>query len=736
MPEQRPPTSRRPLYRRFAAAVLAIAGGALAGGVLLWLVRPFPEEMLERRPPSSTLVVDRHGEPLRVFLGADGSFSLWVPLADFGEWLPQAIVAAEDKRFREHCGIDPVALLRALWQNASHLRRISGASTLSTQVIRLAQPRPRVLRTKFAELFLATQMERCHTKDEILEQYLNRAPFGGNFIGAEAASRRYFGKRARDLSLAEAALLAGLPQSPTRHRPDLHPESARRRRSYVLGRMLELGMIDETRRADADAEPLPTRLLPLPFQAPHFCGSLSRVWGGTPPGGTVRTTLDLATQRLAEEALRTRVAELAGVDSGALLVLRTDNRETLAWVGSPDFANRRAAGQVDHALAWRSPGSALKPFAFAQALDRGRLHPALALPDVPRQYGGFAPGNFDGTFRGVVPAREALVQSLNIPALDLVEDCGVDTFLTLLHGFGVWERTRRTRERNGLGVVLGNSEVRLADLAAAYARLGSLAAGDTSGPVSSAAAWITLDMLSGDERAFVETGSYADVKRRRAAWKTGTSAGFRDAWTIAVTPSHTVAAWIGNSDGRPALPLVGIEAAAPLVFRVLRQLPVPADAPEWFARPDSVEERPVCPVSGDRPGPHCPPAVPDLVIRETTLQPPCEVHRDDDGDGRAEEHWPPDIEAFRAGRAGRETAAARPAILFPAPDAVLHPGADGSSLAFRARGAGTLWWFLDGAFLAEADAAEPIAWPPVPGSHSLRCCDASGASATVSFEVR
>ena len=708
----------------------------MSGGAALWYARPFPEEILERRPCSSTLVVDRHGEPLRVFLGGDGSFCLWVPLADFGEWLPQAIVAAEDRRFREHVGVDPKALLRAIWQNATHMRRISGASTLSTQVIRLAQPRPRILRTKFVELFLATQMERRHTKDEILEQYLNRAPFGGNFTGAEAASRRYFGKRARDLSLAEAALLAGLPQSPTRHRPDIHPESARRRRSYVLGRMLELGMITEQERAAAESEPLPGRLLPYPFLAPHFCTGLARAWGDTPPGGTLRTTIDLGTQRLAEEALRTRVSELAGVDSGALLVLRTDTRETLAWVGSPDFGDRRAAGQVDHALAWRSPGSALKPFAFALALDQGRVHPASAMPDVPRQYGAFAPGNFDGSFRGVVSAREALVRSLNTPALDLVEACGVDAFLGVLHDFGVWERAPRTRERNGLGVVLGNSEVRLADLAAAYARLGRLAGGDTNGPVSSAAAWIVLDMISGDERAAVETGSNADVARPRAAWKTGTSAGFRDAWTVAVTPAYTIAAWLGNSGGRPSESLVGIEAAAPLVFRVLRQLPSPAGTPAWFERPGAVEERAVCPVSGARPGPFCPGTAVDWAIRGITPQPPCDVHRDDDGDGRAEEHWSPAVEAFRAGRVGRGAVAARPAILSPAPDAVLHPADEGADLAFRARGSGTLWWFLDGVFLSEADASEAVPWRPVAGGHTLRCCDSSGASAAVSFEVR
>ena len=741
-PRQSPPAPRRRMrafLRRTAAILACLAGGALLGVALLWAFRPFPEECLQRRPPQSTLLIDRHGNPLRVFLGSDGSFSLWVRLEDFGEWLPGAMIAAEDKRFREHCGIDLKALLRAMWQNTSNLRRISGASTISTQVIRLAQPRPRVMSTKFIELFLATQMERVHTKDEILEQYLNRAPFGGNFTGAEAASRRYFGKRACDLSLAEAALLAGLPQSPTRHRPDIHPDSARKRRSYVLGRMLTLGMITEEQRAAAEEEPLPEKIAPYPFLAPHFCNGVADTWGDTPPGGTVRTTLDLDVQLPAEKALRERVGELSGVDSGALVVLRTDTRETLAWVGSPDFGDRAASGQYDHTLARRSPGSALKPFAFALALDQGRITPATALPDLPRQYGVFAPGNFSGTHGGVASAREALVQSLNSPALHIVEMCGVDEFLKTLDGFGIWPFSERTKERNGLGVVLGNSETRLADLAAAYARLGRLAAGSTNGPVSSAAAWITLDMLSGDERAEAETGSQADVRRVRAAWKTGTSAGFRDAWTVAVTPTYTVGVWLGNSGGRPSVSLVGIDAAAPLVFRVLRQLPQAPGTREWFDRPEGVEERSVCAVSGLRPGPHCRTLASTWAIRGTTLQTVCDIHRDADGDGEPEEVWPAAIAAFRAGERERGTVAARPVILSPAPDSVWYPGpADASSgkLPLRARGRGTLWWFLDGEFLAEADASEPVPWKPVPGRHELRCCDASGASASVSFEVK
>lgn len=258
--------------------------------------------------------------------------------------------------------------------------------------------------------------------------------------------------------------------------------------------------------------------------------------------------------------------------------------------------------------------------------------------------------------------------------------------------------------------------------------------------MSAAAAWIVLDMLSGDERAEVETGGSSAGKRRRTAWKTGTSSGFRDAWTCAVTPAYTLCVWLGNPDGRPAQALVGIEAAAPLAFRILRQLPLGPSAPDWFAKPADVIERNVCAASGLRPNPDCPIRIPTWAIRNVTLQRLCDVHRPDaDGDGAPEEVWPANIEAFRRGAATRGTVAAAPAILSPAPDAVLCAGpfdAGDGRLPFRARGTGTLYWFLDGEFLAEAPAAEPVLWRPVPGHHTLRCAAADGTAAECAFEFR
>lgn len=691
----------------------ALLFGALLGLFGLWLFRPFPHDCLEQKPPQSTLITDRYHTPLRVILGSDESFSLWQPLDAFGEWLPKALIAAEDKRFPQHCGVDFVALSRAFFQNLIFMRRISGASTISTQVIRLAQPRPRVLSTKIAELFLATQMERLYSKDQILEQYLNRAPFGGNFIGAEAAARKYFGKHARDLSIAEAALLAGLPQSPTRHRPDIHPGSARARRTYVLERMLDLGSISHDQFLEAQQAPIPLRLLPYPFFAPHFCDMLSLRWGTNPPPGEVQTTLDLSLQSLSEKTLRAHVNSLPEVHGGAALLLHTPTQQVLAWVGSPDYSNLDHAGQFDAVLAWRSPGSALKPFAYALALDQGRITPASILPDLPRQYGAFTPGNFDGSFRGSVSARDALVLSLNAPALHLVALCGIDPFLQTLSSFGIHSLHTRSREHNGLGAVIGNSEVRLYDLTSAYAALANCISNTNSPPISPPAAWITLDMLAGDERSLTETGSLQPQPfRPRTAWKTGTSAGFRDALTIATSPTYTLGIWLGNPTGRPAPALVGIEAAAPLAFQILHSLPTPPETPLFFPQPPSVQERRVCPTSGLPPGPLCSSTIPTWAIQGISSPTPCKAHNPT-----------PSTPSL--------------AILSPAPNATLQSGplnAGGGTLPLRARGSGHLYWFLDHAFLADAPASEPILWTPTPGTHTLRCVSSNGASDEISFQ--
>ncbi len=727
----------------------------------IWKQVPEPSEWLCRRP-TTTVLTDRRGQPLRVVLAEDGQDCRWLPYSEMGPWLGPALIAAEDGRFYSHPGVDPLAIGRALLQNLARGRVVSGASTISTQVVRLAQLRARTYRTKLIEALMALKMERRLSKERILEEYLNRAPFGGFFVGAQAAARRYFGKDARELTLGEAALLAGLPQSPARYRPDRNLDRARRRREYVLRRMVRCGFITEAQHAEALAQPLAIQQRNYPLIAPHFAERARSNAPPEAPGSTIRTTLDPAVQRLAEDALRRRVAALRpdGVRGGAVVVLEVASGAVRALVGSPDPDDRRAAGQVNAALAPRSAGSTLKPLLFAQAFDEGRLTPGTVLADVPRLYPDYAPENFDGEFRGRVTARSALLDSLNIPALDLAREIGVERFHQRLRAFGFSTLTRSSASY-GLGLALGNGEVTLLDLTNAYA---AIARGGEFRPaiwfedeqpalatavVSAEAAWLVSDILSDPERTPPSAVPSSAARLPSVAWKTGTSSGFRDAWTVAWNPEYVVGVWMGNPDGAASPALVGGEAAAPTAWEIFRMLYPRGDAPA-FARPPGLHRCEVCAVSGRAAGPQCPTVAADWSIAGATRHQPCRVHiRQADGPRTAtDEQWPEDIAAFLdRGRVRRSAATASTEI--PSPPNIVSPkpgspyrrwlpgnGAEQSlPLIAEARGAERLWWFADGEALGSARPGEPVWWPAPPGRHRLVCSDAAGVRAQIEIVV-
>lgn len=691
--------SRKKLLRGFG-------WGALVGLLLFavaWVCFPFPKEELALYP-SATILLDGTGNPLRMQLGPhDTDCRLRYHPNVTNDWIGKAVVAAEDQRFWSHCGVDPLALTRAIGQNIWGHRVVSGASTLSTQVIRLMHPRRRTLLAKGIEVFRALQLETVLDKRLILEQYLNRAPFGANLVGIEAASRRYLGKEPGDLSLAEAALLAGMPQSPSRLRPDRFPARARKRQQYVLDRMLALGMITAMQRTDALGQPIVLRKDAYPFRAPHFCDLLLDEWQTST--GThfrtpvVQTTLDPVLQRMAEEALR-RHSELLrreNVFGGAIVILDVKTGAVRALVGSPDYRDLAHAGQVNGAASPRSAGSTLKSFAYAMALDQGRITPAAMLADVPRTFKDYTPVNFDGTFSGPVTTRTALMMSLNIPALTLVEQIGEHEFLTELRklGFGT---LGKDAAHYGLGLALGNGSVRLIDLANAYACLarggewlpyrlreedrgkGALECRPGLSPrrcdapttegrptkienegvrmFSPEASWLIADMLSGDERAANTTGHRADVRLPRVAWKTGTSSGFRDAWVVGFNPDYVVAVWLGNPDGRPSPALVGARSAVPVMWDLIRQMYPANDAP-WFAMPPGIKKRQVCAVSGEPVGSYCSATVDDWAIAGVSLAKPCDVHRlrqvkdavTGEFHAQVVEEWPAEIRSFLQKRA-------------------------------------------------------------------------------------
>jgi penicillin-binding protein 1C len=742
--------SGRSRWRKVAWGVLFAA--AIGAGAL-WvaaLALPFPLERLEEYPAARVLT-DHAGRPLRIRLGPGDTDCRPGYRPDREDWIVRAIVAAEDRRFWTHPGVDVAALLRAVRQNATSFRRVSGASTLTTQVIRLVEPRRRNLWSKAVEAFRAVQLERALDKTEILAQYLNRAPFGSNIEGIEAAASRYFGKTARELSLAEAALLAGIPQSPSRLRPDRHPARAAQRRQYVLDRMLACGEITPREHAEAQGQAVAVRRTAYPFRAPHYCESFAvrerTAWRGL--DSVVRTTLDGDLQEALEEALR-RHAGSAGssVRGAAAVILEVRTGNLLALVGSPDY-HGPAAGQVNAAGAPRAAGSTLKPFAYALAMDRGRLGPRTVLADVPSLYKDCEPENFDSSFRGLVTARDALILSLNLPAIGVERLAGQARFHQTLLALGL-DTLSRPSAHYGLGLVLGNGEVRLLDLANAYA---CLARGGLYRPVrtladapvgparrvfSPEACWLVSEILGGDERAMDATGHAVDARLPPLAWKTGTSAGFRDAWTVAYNPEVVIGVWMGNPDGSSSGRLVGRTAAAPLVWDIFRRLYPDNDGP-WFRRPPGIRSRDVCAESGAEPGPYCPRRVEEDCIEGVTLREVCPVHRPG-----GEERWPAEIAAFlnarRApGPAGADAPALR--ITSPARDSVYRLlsslPADSQRLVLDAAHGNPvpLHWFVNDRYLGESRPGAPLLWPMERGAFQIVCSDGGGRSDRVRITV-
>lgn len=720
-------------WRRRALTAAAAAALAVAA-ITLHALRTYPREGLARYP-GSVRILSCDGQPLRVQPGAEGVLCLPVPLDQTGEWTARALVAAEDKRFFRHHGVDPVALARAAVLDVVCRRVVSGASTLSTQVIRLVRPRRRTLATKAIEALQALRMERLLTKSAILEQYLNRAPFGANLVGVEAASRRYFGKAARDLSLGESALLAGLPQSPTRLRPDLHPAEALRRRDYVLRRMQRLGQITPAQRRAAQRPPELVARPRLPFEAPHFC-DLVLARGGR-EGGEIRSTLDPRLQSITDGALARRALDWrrAGIGGGAVVVIDVRTGAVRALSGSPDFFDGGRAGQVNGATARRSPGSALKPFVYAMAFDQGLATPGTVLRDEPRRYRDYDPRNFDGDFQGRVTVRRALVESLNIPALALTEAVGTERFLSRLRALGL-TTLQRSPDYYGVSLALGTAEVRLLELADAYAclaRLGdyvpcriaeSAPRADAVRLFSAEAAYLVADVLGGEERALAVIGHEADARLPRVALKTGTSTGCRDAWSVAYNPEYVVGVWAGNPDGAPAPALKGIEIAAPLAYEVFRQLYPEGDAP-WFARPAGIGARAVCAETGRVPDADCDCTVEDLYIRSVSDSALCACKR-------AESVNPTALaEPRRRGpRIRRPCDQAQYRLCSFAPGTQAIPLEAGGGAP-----AEPLYWFVDGAPLATATAGAQLLWTLERGRHVIACSDALGRSDRVTLLV-
>src|SRR5690554_6686710 len=567
---------------------------------LLALDLPFPPPLPAARDTSS-VVVARDGTPLRAFADAEG---VWRHPADPEAVSPlylEALLTYEDRWFHRHPGINPVALARAGWQWLRAGRIVSGGSTLTMQVARILEPHSRTPWGKARQMLRALQLEVHLSKREILGLYLERAPFGGTIEGVEAASWAYLGKPASRLSRAEAALLAVLPQAPSRLRPDRHPGRARVARDKLLERMVAQDAWTRAEVDDARIEPVVSRALRQPMHAALLA---QRLRSADPAAERIESTIDAGLQRMLEERVAAYFAGLPERTSAALLVVDNATMEARVYIGAAEFGDRARLGHVDMVRAWRSPGSTLKPFLYGMALDDGLIHSASLMVDAPQSFHGYRPGNFGTSYSGPVSAAEALRRSLNVPAVDLLDRVGPGRFAARLDHAGIRLRFPRGAAP-GLPLILGGTGATLEDLVGAHA---ALARDGRAGRVrltadapmlerrlmSPGAAWIVAETLASNPRPGERTDTFDLRDRPRVAWKTGTSYGFRDAWALGATRRHTVGVWVGRPDGTPLPGQYGAITALPLLFEVIDSLPRAGGDGLPLPPPSGVERREVC----------------------------------------------------------------------------------------------------------------------------------------------
>ncbi|MCB1477699.1 MAG: penicillin-binding protein 1C [Rhodobiaceae bacterium] len=562
-----------------AAAGLMTLAAVPAGVSGYYAFRSVPDPVVAA-PVTSSLVLDRRGTLLSPFLTQSGHWRLPVTAADVDPDYIRLLLAYEDKRFRAHKGIDWRAGIRAAWQMATHGRIVSGASTLTMQVVRLTgEENSRSLSGKFRQAVQAMRLEKRLSKDEILQRYLLRAPFGGNIEGVRAASLAWFGKEPRHLTLAESALLVALPQSPEARRPDRDPEAALAARNRVLDRALEAGTFSAAEIEYAKSQAVPDRRRPMPNHAPLT--SLAAI-ADQPQGSGIRLTLDANLQTRLEELALSAARGWGGKTTAAIVAVDNATGDVIARIANAAYGSTERRGAVDMASAIRSPGSTLKPFVYAMAFEAGHARPATLIDDKPTRFGAWTPENFSDTWRGTVSVREALQHSLNVPAVLMMERVGPARFAARLNDTGhPLQLPEGTRP--GLPVILGGAGTTLEDLASLYAglarggdvpvlklRFGEAGASGEKPVTTRAVSWMIANILR-------EAPAPDHAASGRISFKTGTSYGYRDAWAIGFDKRTTIAVWIGRADGAPVPGLIGREAAAPILFDAFARLDRPLE---------------------------------------------------------------------------------------------------------------------------------------------------------------
>lgn len=757
-------------------------GGGVITLLLIGYIFCLPRQLFH--VPYSTVVTDRNNELLGARIALDGQWR-FPPRTTTPAKIQACFIEFEDNHFFHHWGVNPVSIGRAAYQNLKAGRVISGGSTITMQTIRLARNNPRTFSEKFIEIIWATRLEFRYSKEKILSLYVSHAPFGGNVVGLDAAAWRYFGHSADDLSWAEAAMLAVLPNSPAMIHLSKSRQALLDKRNRLLTRLHKKGVLDDSSYELALSEPLPQEPKPLPQIAPH----LTNYFYQTRNGNYSVSTIDRGIQLQIEELIERWNSEFSRSDirNIAILVIDVQKNQPIAYCGNVHFNKANSGNQVDIIRSPRSTGSILKPFLYYAMLQEGSILPHTLLPDIPVNINGFAPQNFSQQFEGAVPASEALARSLNIPTVTMLQRYGVPKFYNFLKQAGISTLTRPA-SHYGLSLILGGAEGTLWDITCAYTDMArclkgldktdcSLLLSDSTYNASSVvptssfspcAVWQTFDAIKEVNRP-EEIDWHTIPSMQTIAWKTGTSYGFRDAWAVGVTPRYAVGVWVGNATGEGKPGLVGARTAGPVMFDVFNLLP----SSSWFVRPsEGFIDAEVCHLSGHLKGRFCEETDSILILPAGLKTEACPYHHrinlSADGTQRIYEscinteaaiqkNWftlPPVWEWYYKQRhpeykplppfkPGCGEDILRPMqFVYPTMNAriFLPKQMDGSKsqLTFELVHSvpkATVYWHLDNNYLAETQDFHKITLLPSSGKHTMTAVDNEGNTVSVTFFV-
>ncbi len=572
----------------------------------------------------STIVTAKNGTVIHAFLTPDDKWRMYTELHEITPRLEKTIRYKEDKYFYYHFGINPLAIIRALYKNILHRKRTSGASTISMQVARLLEPKQRTYSNKLVEMFRALQLENRYTKQEILQLYLNLIPYSGNIEGVKAASILYFDKLPDRLSIAELTALSIIPNRPQSLQLGENNIYIKKERNKWLKRFESDGLFSKTDIEDACSEPLHACRHEAPKLAPHFSYYVKSQSGNVP---IIKTSLNLKIQTRCEKLVKNYINKLyyKGIKNAAVLIINNKTKCIEAYLGSADFYNSEDAGQVDGIQAIRSPGSTLKPLLYALSFEEGIATPKTVISDVPVSYSGYEPENYDGKFHGDVTVEECLAKSLNVPAVKLLNQLRPYQFIEALKSAG-FQQIKTDEPKLGLSVVLGGCGVTLYELTTLYCAFANAGKWDelkylqnmytdtcTKSLISPASCYMITEILTGLKRPDLPLQWYNSAHLPKVAWKTGTSYGRRDAWSIGYNKTYTVGVWVGNFSGVGVQELNGANSAAPLLFKIFNTIDYDSPA-GWYTPPKDVEFRLVCSATGLLPNDYCKNLVIDSYI--------------------------------------------------------------------------------------------------------------------------